>query len=103
VKASAGTQKGGNKKLKGGKGGAGGAGGGAGKQQGAGSEPEGGWKDMKVNTSVYIAGLPDDVTLEELHEAVSKYGLVKEDEAQRPKIKLYRCAIMAAWSCDGNQ
>ncbi len=60
---------------------------------------EGGWVEIKHNTSVYINGLPDDVTVEELHEACSKYGLIKEDEHKQPRIKLYRCASRGVRSC----
>ncbi len=37
------------------------------KAAGAKKEPPG-WFDLKVNTSVYVTGLPDDVTVEELVE-----------------------------------
>lgn len=58
-----------------------------GKQQA--QQPQG-WFELKNNTSIYINGLPDDVTVEEVHEACSKFGLIKEDDQRRPRIKLYK-------------
>jgi HIV Tat-specific factor 1 len=52
-------------------------------------EPEA-WFDLKVNTHVYIDGLPEDATVEEVVEVFSKCGLIKEDpETKQPRIKLY--------------
>ncbi|CAM6050416.1 unnamed protein product [Sphagnum compactum] len=52
-------------------------------------EPEA-WFDLKVNTHVYVDGLPEDATIEEVVEVFSKCGLVKEDpETKQPRIKLY--------------
>ncbi|KAJ1969061.1 hypothetical protein IWQ62_000859, partial [Dispira parvispora] len=43
------------------------------------------------NKSIYIQGLPHDVTVDELATAFSKYGIIMEDFATKePKIKLYR-------------
>ncbi|KAJ1923378.1 hypothetical protein IWQ60_005930 [Tieghemiomyces parasiticus] len=40
--------------------------------------------------SVYIQGLPTDVTVDELKATFSRFGLIMEDfETKRPKIKLY--------------
>ncbi|CAG8515903.1 16425_t:CDS:10 [Rhizophagus irregularis] len=48
-------------------------------------------KKKPVNTSVYVTGLPPDVTVEELAEVFSKYGVLMEDlVAGGPKIKLYK-------------
>ncbi|RHZ76044.1 hypothetical protein Glove_208g36 [Diversispora epigaea] len=45
----------------------------------------------KPNTSVYVSGLPPNVTVEELAEVFSKYGLLLEDlQTGGPKIKLYK-------------
>jgi hypothetical protein len=38
-----------------------------------------GWFELKVNTSVYVTGLPEDVTEAELVETFSKCGVIKED------------------------
>uniref|UniRef100_A0A7S0RM91 RRM domain-containing protein n=1 Tax=Chlamydomonas leiostraca TaxID=1034604 RepID=A0A7S0RM91_9CHLO len=48
------------------------------------------WFELKNNTSVYVTGLPLDVTVEEVVTVFSKYGLIKEDEQRQPRIKLYR-------------
>eukprot|EP00967_Tisochrysis_lutea_P110914 scaffold173991_cov22-Tisochrysis_lutea.AAC.2 len=48
------------------------------------------WFELKNNTNVYVAGLPLDVTMEEIHAAFSKFGLIKEDENKQPRIKMYR-------------
>ncbi|GBB86581.1 hypothetical protein RclHR1_00130022 [Rhizophagus clarus] len=48
-------------------------------------------KKKPVNTSVYVTGLPPDVTVEELAEVFSKYGVLMEDLVSGgPKIKLYK-------------
>ncbi|KAI5060404.1 hypothetical protein GOP47_0024824 [Adiantum capillus-veneris] len=53
------------------------------------NNPEG-WFELKVNTHVYVTGLPDDVTIEEVGEVFSKCGIIKEDpDTQKLRIKLY--------------
>lgn len=48
------------------------------------------WFDLKVNTHVYVTGLPDDVTVEEIVEVFSKCGVIKEDpETKKPRVKIY--------------
>jgi HIV Tat-specific factor 1 len=48
-------------------------------------------QSSKANTSIYIKGLPDDVSLEELKEFFSKAGVIKSDvETGDSKIKIYR-------------
>lgn len=47
------------------------------------------WFDLKINTNVYVTGLPLDVTVAEVSEAFSKCGVIKVDEQGRPRIKLY--------------
>ncbi|KAG8639881.1 splicing factor U2AF-associated protein 2 isoform X1 [Manihot esculenta] len=48
------------------------------------------WFELKVNTHVYVTGLPDDVTAEEVVEVFSKCGIIKEDpETKRPRVKIY--------------
>uniref|UniRef100_A0A2P2KQ19 GYF domain-containing protein n=1 Tax=Rhizophora mucronata TaxID=61149 RepID=A0A2P2KQ19_RHIMU len=39
-----------------------------------------GWFELKINTHVYVTGLPDDVTIEEVVEVFSKCGIIKEVE-----------------------
>ncbi|KAI8850590.1 hypothetical protein BC829DRAFT_442165 [Chytridium lagenaria] len=51
------------------------------------SEPK-----KKANTSVYVTGLPVDVTAEEIKESFERYGIIMEDLTTQPKIKLYNNA-----------
>lgn len=54
------------------------------------NKPPESWFDLKVNTHVYITGLPDDVTAEEIVEVFSKCGIIKEDpETRKPRVKIY--------------
>jgi HIV Tat-specific factor 1 len=54
-------------------------------------ESQQGWFDLKKNTSVYVTGLPDDVTVAEIAETFQKCGIIKEDpETRLPRIKLYK-------------
>ncbi|XP_062202251.1 splicing factor U2AF-associated protein 2-like isoform X2 [Phragmites australis] len=54
------------------------------------NKPPDSWFDLKVNTHVYVTGLPDDVTVEEIVEVFSKCGIVKEDpETKKPRVKIY--------------
>ncbi|XP_038703687.1 HIV Tat-specific factor 1 homolog isoform X2 [Tripterygium wilfordii] len=54
------------------------------------NKPPDSWFELKVNTHVYVTGLPDDVTTEELVEVFSKCGIIKEDpETKRPRVKIY--------------
>lgn len=46
--------------------------------------------DEAHNTAVYITGLPLDITMEELTQIVTKYGLLARDDKAKDKIKLYR-------------
>lgn len=46
--------------------------------------------DEQHNTSIYVHGLPLDVTLEEMTELFTKCGLLARDEKGKDKIKLYR-------------
>ncbi|CAG8802280.1 29215_t:CDS:2, partial [Racocetra persica] len=48
-------------------------------------------KKKPANTSVYVSGLPPDITVEELAEVFSKCGVLLEDlNTGGPKIKLYK-------------
>ena len=50
-----------------------------------------GWFDLRVNTSVYVAGLPADATAEEVARFFSKCGVIKLDpDTDQPRVKLYR-------------
>ncbi|XP_024926271.1 splicing factor U2AF-associated protein 2 isoform X2 [Ziziphus jujuba] len=54
------------------------------------NKPPDSWFELKVNTHVYVSGLPDDVTVDEVVEVFSKCGIIKEDpETKRPRVKLY--------------
>ncbi|CAN6335480.1 unnamed protein product [Urochloa humidicola] len=54
------------------------------------NKPPDSWFDLKVNTHVYVNGLPDDVTVEEIVEVFSKCGIIKEDpETKKPRVKIY--------------
>lgn len=46
--------------------------------------------DGATTTSIFVSGLPPDVTSEELNEVFSKYGVISEDfKTGLPRIKLY--------------
>ncbi|CAA0814520.1 RNA binding (RRM/RBD/RNP motifs) family protein [Striga hermonthica] len=54
------------------------------------NKPPDSWFELKVNTHVYVTGLPEDVTSEEIVEVFSKCGIIKEDpETKRPRVKIY--------------
>ncbi|KAJ6793229.1 HIV Tat-specific factor 1-like protein isoform X2 [Iris pallida] len=54
------------------------------------NKPPDSWFDLKINTHVYVNGLPDDVTFEEIVEVFSKCGIIKEDpETKKPRVKIY--------------
>ncbi|WOL01296.1 hypothetical protein Cni_G10012 [Canna indica] len=54
------------------------------------NKPPDSWFDLKVNTHVYVTGLPDDVTAAEIVEVFSKCGIIKEDpETKKPRVKIY--------------
>ncbi|KAM7272799.1 hypothetical protein ACFE04_027463 [Oxalis oulophora] len=54
------------------------------------NKPPESWFELKVNTHVYVTGLPDDVTIEEVSEVFTKCGILKEDpETKKPRVKLY--------------
>ncbi|XP_069758379.1 17S U2 SnRNP complex component HTATSF1 [Narcine bancroftii] len=52
-----------------------------------------GWIDVEEqkNTSVYISGLPPDITPDEFVELMSKFGIIMQNpETQEYKVKLYK-------------
>ncbi|XP_031277114.1 HIV Tat-specific factor 1 homolog isoform X2 [Pistacia vera] len=54
------------------------------------NKPPDTWFELKVNTHVYVTGLPDDITTEEVVEVFSKCGIIKEDpETKKPRVKIY--------------
>ncbi|KAM7491551.1 hypothetical protein LguiA_034472 [Lonicera macranthoides] len=54
------------------------------------NKPPDSWFELKVNTHVYVTGLPDDVTFDEVVEVFSKCGIIKEDpETKKPRVKIY--------------
>ncbi|GFP95776.1 hiv tat-specific factor 1 homolog, partial [Phtheirospermum japonicum] len=54
------------------------------------NKPPDSWFELKVNTHVYVTGLPDDVTTEEVVEVFTKCGIIKEDpETKKPRVKIY--------------
>lgn len=54
------------------------------------NQPPDSWFELKVNTHVYVTGLPEDVTFDEVVEVFSKCGIIKEDpETKKPRVKIY--------------
>ncbi|KAL5707591.1 hypothetical protein ACHQM5_018480 [Ranunculus cassubicifolius] len=54
------------------------------------NKPPDSWFKLIVNTNVYVKGLPEDVTVEELVEVFSKCGVIKEDvDTRKPRVKIY--------------
>ncbi|GAA0168075.1 RNA splicing factor [Lithospermum erythrorhizon] len=54
------------------------------------NKPPDSWFELKVNTHVYVTGLPDNVTFDEVVEVFSRCGILKEDpETKKPRIKIY--------------
>jgi HIV Tat-specific factor 1 len=48
------------------------------------------WKKSKVNTWIYIAGLPDDTSAQTVEAYFTKCGVIATNAEGKPKIKLYR-------------
>ncbi len=44
---------------------------------------------------MYVTGLPPDAMETEVAQHFSKCGVIKLDEEQRPRVKIYRCAATA--------
>lgn len=52
-----------------------------------------GWFEMdeEKNTNVYVSGLPEDITMQEFQELMTKCGIIMvEEETGAPKLKLYK-------------
>lgn len=60
-----------------------------------------GWFELKRNTSVYVTGLPSDVSEEEVKAAFGRCGIIKENEDRTPRIKLYRDSATGMLKGDG--
>lgn len=43
------------------------------------------------NTSVYVLGIPDDATEDEVAEEFSRCGIISQHADGSPRVKLYRC------------
>lgn len=49
------------------------------------------WYSAKINTFIYISGLPLDITEEELKEFVNKAGVLRIDlNTGKEKVKIYK-------------
>ncbi|CAK72965.1 unnamed protein product (macronuclear) [Paramecium tetraurelia] len=49
------------------------------------------WYTPKINTNVYVEGLPQDITMEEMKVFFSKAGIIRiNPETLQPTIKIYR-------------
>ena len=49
------------------------------------------WFESKMNTFIYVSGLPKDVSEDELHEFTRKCGAIMIDPSSgQPKIKVYK-------------
>ncbi|CAI5462440.1 unnamed protein product [Closterium sp. Yama58-4] len=60
------------------------------------------WFELKVNTSVYVTGLPHDTNEDEVGEVFSKCGLIKEDlDTGKQRVKLYRDKATGELKGDG--
>eukprot|EP00760_Papus_ankaliazontas_P008212 PhM_4_TR13698/c1_g2_i1/m.22926/K13093/HTATSF1; HIV Tat-specific factor 1 len=51
--------------------------------------PSSSWFELKVNTNVYVTGLPPDATVDELDAFFSKAGAIRVDRRGQKKIKIY--------------
>jgi len=63
-------------------------------------KPEG-WFELKKNTSVYVSGLPSDVSVEEVKDAFGRCGIIKENDDRTPRIKLYQDKATGMLKGDG--
>lgn len=72
----------------------------AGEASGVVPEPQDKAKVVKnTNTSIYVTGIADDATVEEVAEVFQRCGIIREDDERQPRIKLYRCvAASDAWA-----
>eukprot|EP00299_Pterocystis_sp_00344_P019676 c9737_g1_i1.p2 GENE.c9737_g1_i1~~c9737_g1_i1.p2 ORF type:complete len:494 (-),score=189.89 c9737_g1_i1:1779-3260(-) len=48
------------------------------------------WTNYKKNTNLFVEGLPSDVTEKELIEVFGQFGVIKEADDKKPKVKVYR-------------
>lgn len=59
------------------------------RHDGGGDENGKGKQRKRVNASIYVTGLPLDCTKEEIAKTFSRYGVLNEDDAGQPRIKMY--------------
>lgn len=48
------------------------------------------FKNVEHHSNIYVTGLPNNISVDEVHEHFKKVGIIKEDEDGQPKIKLYK-------------
>lgn len=49
------------------------------------------WYQPKINTNIYVSGLPEDITEDEMKDFFIKAGVIRIDPATlKPKIKIYK-------------
>jgi len=49
------------------------------------------WYTPKINSNIYVSGLPPDITQERLQEFFGRAGVIRIDKfSGEPKVKLYR-------------
>ncbi|PWN26821.1 hypothetical protein BDZ90DRAFT_232919 [Jaminaea rosea] len=61
----------------------------AGSPSGSGAASGGASSRPRINSSLFISSLPLDATAEEIASVFSRYGIISEDDAGNPRIKLY--------------
>lgn len=44
---------------------------------------------IRINTSIFVSGLPLDCTKDEIAMVFSRYGVLNEDDAGEPRVKMY--------------
>lgn len=54
------------------------------------TEKKANWFQLQQNSSVYVTGLPSDVTDAEMVATFTKCGVIKLDDERRPRIKAYK-------------
>ena len=60
-------------------------------------EKEAAWFELKNNTSVYVTGVPEDATVDEIAKEFERCGIIKLDDNKQPRIKIYRCGTHAPY------
>lgn len=57
------------------------------------------WFELQKNSSVYVSGLPVDATEAEMVRVFTKCGVIKLDDDAKPRVKVYRCTLVAIDTC----